>query len=299
MNVPVGVVINAGALPTLLNLLDTLLHPYPIMLRETLWIMVNLLAAADEFQLRMIKSEEFCERLASMMTIMNSDVLENALWCLSNLVFDDKELALDLLNQGVLKDVPKMLHKYPDNFKLLSHLSWTIYALAFNTEYEVSESTSPILSTIVMLIQNHSEYLESRILLSTLAEYAGSKKGVEALIETDLAKVLIEKMNYSEDIDRSDMISCIKGVTRGVSYNSEIDNYFIENNLIEKIKFFYKKFDLNGNSKIELGVVQILSNLLASSQDHFNAVVNSFIRNKIVERLMMAQNEEVFFLFKF
>lgn len=74
---PVDVIFETGVLPFLLDFLGDLFRPYPIILRETLWIFANIMARANEENYQLVASSSYAERAIDLLDMEDGKILEN------------------------------------------------------------------------------------------------------------------------------------------------------------------------------------------------------------------------------
>ena len=76
-NPPTQILFEEGVINILIDLLQGMLLGNYTTARETLWIMINVLANIDTDKLNIIKKSEFPERLVKIMMIDNPEIIEN------------------------------------------------------------------------------------------------------------------------------------------------------------------------------------------------------------------------------
>ena len=70
-------VLETGVFEVLVSFLDDLYVPYPTIIRETLWIFINILAVLDGEEARMIKDTDLKDRFVGLVSMNDHQIVEN------------------------------------------------------------------------------------------------------------------------------------------------------------------------------------------------------------------------------
>ena len=134
-NCPLQILFETGAVKIMALTLTEQFDPFSNLQNETLWVFINILAAADKQMLDYLSETVFQQEFLRLLKHEKPRyvLIENFLWCFCNYIQSQPELTYTFLDNGVLETMAKcILHAkdFTDNYyPMYSTVVWSLYTI--------------------------------------------------------------------------------------------------------------------------------------------------------------------------
>ena len=185
-NVPVDEVLESGALPAFVQMLQPNINP--AVQFEAAWALTNI-ASTDKTYV--IVDAGAVQPLINLLTSPDATVREQCAWCLGNISGDSGPLRDAVLSAGGMQPLLQNISQ-PENKSLLSNSVWALSNLCRGKPRPPLRSIAPALPVIAQLL--HGNLLEDKVDLLWSLSYIsdGDDANIQAVIDADVVGTLVE-----------------------------------------------------------------------------------------------------------
>lgn len=208
---PVDAVLNAGVIPNLVHNL-TFNPEAATLIFESAWALTNI---ASTSRTRAVVDGGAVGPLIHLLRHENSDVREQAAWCLGNIAGDNSEFRDGLLHSGAVGPLLMNLEQ-PANMSLLNNITWTVSNLCRGKPSPDMTFLAPVVAPLCDLLQKDISTevkVDALWALSYLSD--GPNDRIELIMQTGITTKLIEFMASRNKLLLTPTIRCIGNFVTG------------------------------------------------------------------------------------
>lgn len=189
---PIEEVINAGAVPRLIQLLS---HPVKEIQFESAWALTNIASGTSE-QTKLVAKSGAVPAFIKLLQSPDNDVKDQAVWALGNIAGDGTECRNYLLECNI---IPSLLSVFTDNapFSLLRNATWTLSNLCRGKPAPNFEFVCSSIPYVMNLLGSTDQDIIVDACWTASYLTDGPNNKIQAVIDAGLAPVLVKLMSHS------------------------------------------------------------------------------------------------------
>ncbi|EDV25305.1 uncharacterized protein TRIADDRAFT_23692 [Trichoplax adhaerens] len=275
---PIDHIVNTGVVTTLVNCLER--NDSPSLQFEAAWALTNIASGTSE-QTRAVVQFGAVPHFIALLSSSYTDVCEQAVWALGNIIGDGSELRDYVLSQGLLTPLLKFVSPNV-SLSFLRNVTWVLVNLCRSKDPPPSlEIVLQILGALVALI--HHNDLDILIdcvwALSYLTD--GSKQQVQAVINTSIVPTLIGFMGAKEIKLQTAALRAVGNIVTGTDYHTQI---VLDNGALNH----FQNLLTHSKEKVKKEAMWFLSNVTAGIPKQIHMVIEAGLVPLIINCLANA-----------
>lgn len=290
---PTDEVIQAGLLPRFVELLDA--HDRPSLQFDVAWILTNICSGTTE-QTNAVVYAGAVPKLISLINSPDTNVCEQAVWALGNIIGDGHELREVVINHGFLEPFLKLIK--PDvRVSFLKNITWVIVNICRRKEPRLdTQIIYQLVNAAKVLIK--SSDIEVLVDITWAISYITEGGGIhiQLIIEAELHKELTKLLNHKEVRIRVAAIRALGSIATGDAQETQS---VIDAGALAQLKLVLHE----GNPKCIKDTLWFISNIAAGLTSQVQAIIDNQLLDYIVHYLdkgdFSQQKEAAWTIFNF
>jgi len=263
-NPPIQMVINAGLVPQLVNLLQY--DQYPIIQFEAAWALTNI-ASGTSNDTRAVVDANASPHLIRLLGSKSEDVREQCAWALGNIAGDSMVCRDLTLRQGVL---PALLTIFNERSRIstIRNSTWTLSNLFRGKPGPAIENIQLALPCLASLIFSHDieTITDACWALSYISD--GTNDRIQMVLDQGVASKLVELLNSGNSAIQTPALRTIGNIVTGTDQQTQA---VINLGILPAISALL----LHEKKNIRKEACWTLSNITAGTKDQIQAVIDS------------------------
>lgn len=261
---PIQMVISAGLVPQLVNLL--LYDQYPIIQFEAAWALTNI-ASGSSNDTRTVVDANASPHLIRLLGSKSEDVREQCAWALGNIAGDSLQCRDLTLRQGVL---PALLTIFNEKSRIstIRNSTWTLSNLFRGKPAPAIENIQLALPCLGSLIYSHDieTITDACWALSYISD--GSNDKIQMVLDQGVAPKLVELLNSGNPAIQTPALRTIGNIVTGTDHQTQL---VINLGILPSISALL----LHEKKNIRKEACWTLSNITAGTKDQIQSVIDS------------------------
>ena len=262
-NPPIQIVINAGLVPQLVNLLQY--DQYPIIQFEAAWALTNI-ASGTSNDTRAVVDANASPHLIRLLGSKSEDVREQCAWALGNIAGDSLVCRDLTLRQGVL---PALLTIFNERSRIstIRNSTWTLSNLFRGKPGPAIENVRLALPCLASLIFSHDveTITDACWALSYISD--GTNDKIQMVLDQGVAAKLVELLNSGNSAIQTPALRTIGNIVTGTDQQTQA---VINLGILPAISALL----LHEKKNIRKEACWLLSNITAGTKDQIQAVID-------------------------
>ncbi|CAF1102713.1 unnamed protein product [Rotaria sp. Silwood1] len=274
-NPPIDELINLNFLPILVQCLSY--DQYPDLQFEAAWALTNI-ASGNTHQTQAVVNADALPYLLRLLHSTYSNVCEQAVWAIGNLIGDGSRLRDYAIELGVISPLIEFIQKdIPITF--LRNVTWVIVnlcrhkdpPLSLNIVQEILPSLKYLLSFTDVTI-----LVDSTWALAYLLDCGNPI--IQLIVEFDIISDIIRLLNHNEI---KIITAALRAVGNIVTGTDEQTQYVLNHGVLN----YFSKLLQHSKNKINKEAVWFLSNITAGNQQQVQAVIDAQLIPNVIHHL--------------
>lgn len=263
---PIDLVINSGIIPRLIHLISQ--NQYHNIQFEAAWALTNILTSDKTEHIKIIVDHGAISIFVQMLSSNSSDIREQAVWALGNIVGESYKYRNMVLEAGALPLILKEAYS-TQKLSYIKNIIWIISNFCRGKPSPDFNIISPVLPLIISVIQNATDeelLVDSIWALSYFSDGKGLK--IEGIMNSHVLSQIVKYLYFQNLPFLIPTLRIFGNIATG---NNNQTQYIINIGFLQATLHL---FDNNRKSIIK-ELCWIISNIAAGTESQINSIIQS------------------------